>query len=283
MCIGHSDNLYIRLTSFSLSFFLWLTVWIGFSSFCFSQKYQNPFSFNFIKGEKFKYKIEFLFLDAGEAILVLDSTIEYVNGNPCYKIELLGKTIGLFALGSKLEDVWRSYIDTTRLFSHKFHRDLYENGYTCMETTHFDHVQGRAIVHQKVSEKFVHKVYDIPHYAQDMISGYYYLRTIDFENYHVNDVICIDAFLENRVYGFKIRYLGKMLLKTSFGTIRSIVFSPIMPDNEIFHKGNSIKIWISDDSNHVLLKAKAKLFIGSIQLNLKEYNKLKEPFKKILK
>ncbi len=269
------------MNEFKFYLFLAFLPFSSFPFFCLGQKYDNTSNKYFLKGETFKYEADFLFFSVGEATVSLSETIEYVNGNPCYKVEVLGKTVGIFTLAGKLKDTWCSYIDTATIIPHKFYRDLYENGYTCVETTDFDHVQGKAIVDQTVNGERKHKTYDIPLYVQDMVSGYYYLRTISLEDQRVGDTICVDAFLDDSVYGFSIRYLGKAVVKTRFGKIKAFVMSPIMPDNNIFDGGNSIKFWVSDDLNRIPLKVKARLFIGSIQLNLTSYNMLKEPFNKI--
>jgi hypothetical protein len=115
----------------------------------------------------------------------------------------------------------------------------------------------------------------IPHRFQDLISGYYYLRTIDFNQLRPNDVVAVDAFFDDEYYDFKVRYRGKGEVDTKWGKLRCILLNPIMPANQLFKGENSIKVWLSDDQNKMPVKVEAEMFVGAVELDLKKYKNVR--------
>jgi hypothetical protein len=104
----------------------------------------------------------------------------------------------------------------------------------------------------------------------------------NYEDFKSKDTIRLRGIFENKTYDFKILYLGKEIVKTKFGKINSFIISPIMPENSLFRGENPIKMWISNDSNRIPLKVEAELLLGSLDLDMVCYERLKYPisFKK---
>lgn len=229
----------------------------------------------FLRGEKLKYRAHYGFFSAAEATVQLDTLLHQVKSHTCYKVDIDAKTVGGFAAFYDVDNLYRSYIDTSQIIPHKFYRNISENRYKLEETIQFDHNSEKAKVHQNKKGKIKEKEYKLPRHAQDLVSGYYYLRTIDFDGAIEGDTIRMNAFFEDEAYDFKILYLGKKEIKTKFGKVPSIEMAPIMPDNKIFRGENSIKFWVSDDINRVPLKIRAKLFVGAFEVELTEYEGLR--------
>lgn len=226
----------------------------------------------FPKGERVTYLAHYGFINAGEATISLDPKTHTVNGKPCYKVEVEGRTTGMFRLGMRVDDLWQSYIEKTTGLPQRFHRDIKENKYTKVETVEFDQKKGKAYVrHVTKSRPEKKATYTMDPGSQDMISGYYYLRGIDFSRYAPNDTITINAFFEDKPYDFQLRYLGKEEVKTRIGKYQALVMAPIMPKSSIFDGKNSIKFWVSDDQYRIPLKIKAKMFIGAVEVEVTEY------------
>ena len=230
---------------------------------------------SFKRGEHIKYKAHYGFINAAEGEMIIDDGIYTINGRPCYKIDVYGKSIGMFDLFLRIRDNWGTYLDTSAIVSHKFYRKIEEGKYRKHEIVEFKQLKGEAYVRSWDKHKKQWKPkeeFDVPRNVQDMVSGYYYLRTIDFDTLKPGDLIKIDAFFDDEVYNFNIRYVEKEELKTKLGKINAIVLSPIMPENSLFDGENSIKVWISDDSNKVPLKIKADMFVGAVEIEITEYS-----------
>jgi hypothetical protein len=56
-----------------------------------------------------------------------------------------------------------------------------------------------------------------------------------------------------------------------------MVFKPKMQEGRVFEDDEQMKLWITDDANHLLLRAEAEIWAGTIKAVLEDYKKLKYP------
>ncbi|MBB6459246.1 DUF3108 domain-containing protein [Flammeovirga kamogawensis] len=267
---------YIKITAAIL--------FIGFISFSFKTEQDPPIKsdISFEKGETLTYVAGYSVFEAGEAVVHLDKKLHQVNGEETYKVNVTGRSIGMFGMTMKIRDLWQSYFSTSTLYPVQFNRDIIEGGYTLEETINFDQVNGKADTEwKKKDKKEIHKEhYEMPPHTHDVISGYYYLRTLDYDQMTKGDTISLNSFWENKAYDFDIVYLGVEKVYTKFGRIESYVMSPIMPENQLFSGTHPIKFWVSKDINRIPLKIQAELIVGSVNVDLVRYKGLKQKLKK---
>ena len=246
----------------------------AFFSFQPNKKYRSSPNNSFKNGEKLEYRLHYGMVNAGEATLEVDPQYYSVNDRVCYKINVIGRSTGSFDFFMKIRDNFISFVDTGAMAPQKFCRTIREGKYKLDETVYFDQLNHNA---RTKRDKEGETSTSIPKYAQDLVSGYYFLRTVNFESQKVGDTTKVAAFFEGKSYDFKIRFVGKDVVDTKFGKIQAFKLSPIMPENEMFKGGNSISFWISADKNRVPLKVEAVMFVGSVDLDLKGYSNLKWP------
>lgn len=227
---------------------------------------------SFTAGEVLEYRVHYGFLNIGEGIVEVSPTLYKVNNRVCYKVNVFGRTSGTFELGYKVRDTWRSYIDTSALVPQKFYTNIQENKYRKEETVFFDHLKRTVRSEEKNQET---KEFSIPNNVQDLISGYYFLRTLNFNKFSDGDTIAVKAFFDDEFYDFKVRFRGREEVKTRFGKIKCIRVTPVMPPNQLFKDENSISVYISDDKNKIPIKVEADFFLGAIVLELKKHKGLK--------
>lgn len=231
---------------------------------------------SFERGEIIDYKVHYGFVNAAVGQMVILDDLDYINQRPCYKIEVHGKSVGMFELFWGVDDIWATYLDTASIITHKFYRILKEGRYRKHEVIDFDHDQHRASVRTYDYSKSRWKdtrYYDVVKNVQDLVSGYYFMRTINFDTLSKGQTITIDAFFEDKMYDFDIKYLGTEQVKTKIGKINSHVISPVMPKNSLFDGKDSVKAWISADDRKIPLKIKASMFIGAIEVDITSYKK----------
>jgi len=239
-------------------------------------EYRSVDNSSFEPGEEIKYKVHYGFINAAEGKMVISDQLYTINGRPCYKIDVFGRSVGMFDLFLRIRDNWGTYLDTSAIVSQKFYRIIEEGKYRKHEIVDFDQNENVASVrtyNKKKQQWRPIEKFDTPSNVQDMVSGYYFLRTFDFRGLKEGEIINIDAFFDDEIYDFRIRYIGKEEVKTKLGRIRSVVFSPIMPENSLFDGEDAIRVWISDDANKVPLKIKAEMFVGSVEIDITEYKK----------
>ena len=114
-----------------------------------------------------------------------------------------------------------------------------------------------------------------------MMSSFYYLRNIETKDLKKGDEIALDMFMDSQVYPFKLRFLGRQVLKSKFGKVNSLIFRPLVQSGRIFKAQESVTIWITDDANKIPIKMMASLSVGSLRAELEDYKGLANPFSKI--
>ena len=223
-------------------------------------------------GEHFKFRIHYGIFNAGYATLDLKTGM--FKGKNLYHAIGKGWTVGISSWFMDVHDLYESYFDSYNR-PYRFIRKIDEGGYTMDKELHFDEEQHKVLVINK--EKNTAKEYTTPQRVHDMVSVFYYLRNYDTSNLKPGDEISVDLFLDEEIYPFKLKFLGRDVLSTKMGKIRSLKFRPLVQSGRIFKEDESLTVWVSDDKNKMPLLIKAKLMVGSLKASLMEYRGLKHP------
>lgn len=224
-------------------------------------------------GEKLTYRLHYGIIDAAQATLEVKDVDKKIKGRDIIRVVGKGKSIGSFNWFFKVDDHYESYIDEKGVFPWVFIRRVNEGGHKINQDYTFIQNQG------KVKEGDIE--YKAPFHVQDMISSYYYARTLDFSNAKKGDVFEFDSFVDGEVYPLKIKFLGKETVKIRNGKYKSLKFSPVVQVDRIFKNEDDLQVWISDDENKIPLLARAKILFGSIKMELTKYEGLKHSISKI--
>lgn len=235
--------------------------------------YRRVVNNSFGPGEHLEYRVHYGFINAAEAIVDVSPTLYKVNERPCYRVNVDGRTVGAFDLVTRIRDTWRSYIDTSAILPQKFYSSLQENSYRKEENITFYHATNTV----KAEERTERDVFKVPDNVHDFISGYYFLRTIDFNKISSGQVIELPAFYDDTVYNMKVRYRGKDVIKTKSGKVNVLKLNPVLPQNKLFKDEESIRIFVSDDANKVPVKVEVDLWVGSMVMDLRRNVGLKQP------
>lgn len=227
-------------------------------------------------GEYFKFRVHYGFVTAGYATLkVKNSTIK---GKEAFHVRGFGETVGVSRWFFKVEDDYQSYIDKEKDIPYRFIRKIDEGGYTKDIEIDFNHVTNKAMVNDKKHNETT--IFPFPKDTQDMISAFYYLRNqLDSENIKTGDILEINMFFDKENYKFRLKFLGKEVLDTNFGRVRTLIFKPYVQSGRVFKEKESLTVWISDDKNKIPLLVKADLAVGSLKATLTEFKGLQHSFK----
>lgn len=207
------------------------------------------------------------YVGAGEATFT--TTLERYNGKTVYHAVGVGKTYPFFDNFFKVRDRYESYIDTATLQPYKFIRNVDEGGYKIYNNVSFNQAANTA-----VSTNGVFRISDC---MQDVVSAMYYARNINFEKYKPGDKIPFDMFLDDEVHHLYLKYMGKEKVKTRYGKFKAIKIKPLLIKGTIFEAGEGMNAWISDDPNHLLLRAESPIVVGSIKVDMMGYQNLRYP------
>ena len=233
-----------------------------------SQRIGKLPTYPFSPGEKISYKVNYSIFTVGKAEVILSPVIYKMAGKKYYRLDINGKTAGAAHLVTEVNDNWGALLDTTSLLSHRSWRNLAEGRYRRREFVDYDHVNGKLnvnVIDNNTGRLKEPKLYEIKHSpTHDMISGYLWLRMINYENLEKGDTIQVYGFLEDTFYDLKILYMGKEEINTRLGSIMTHKLVPIMPKNGLFSGENSIIAWLSADELRIPVRIHAKMFIGHV-------------------
>ena len=243
------------------------------ASFVVGDTYRFVPNTSFKAGEFFEYKVKFGILPVGEATVEVSPQIYSVNSRACYRVNVFGRTTGLTDI-FHVRNTYRSYLDTAAMLPQKFLMSLQENSYKKDQVILFDH-SGNSATREQNNEK---KSFNLPNNIQDVVSGYYFLRTLDFSRMRVGETVEAPMFFDDEIYKMKVKYNGKGVVKTKFGKIDVIKLTPVLPKNEMFKGEEGIKIWVSDDRNRVPIRIELEFPIGNASMEIKGYKNTRYTF-----
>ncbi|MFT7344415.1 MAG: hypothetical protein ACI9XP_000999 [Lentimonas sp.] len=221
-------------------------------------------------GEKLRYRVSYGFVDAGEAILEVKSTSKKGNGRDLYRVTGSGRTLGAFNAFYKVEDKYESFIDKQGIFPWFFERRVNEGGYIINQDYTFKQ-------HQYKVNNGVGKEYKTPMAIQDMISSFYYARTMDFSNLKQGDVFEFKCFMDDEIWSLKVKYVKDETISIRKGKFKCHKFVPVVQTGRYFESEEDVNFWITADKNRIPVLVKAKIPVGTIKMHLVEWENLKNP------
>lgn len=267
----HSGNAFTA--SFKKAVCLLLAGCITFISYAIAQKeFRSQKNAAFKPGEVLLYRVHYGFLDAGEAKLEIMPEMKSFGARPCYHVVGTGRSVGAFDWFFKVRDRFESYIDSSAIMPWFFIRRCDEGGYKINQTVTFNHYKNIV-----TSEK---STLVMPDYLQDLISAFYYARTTDFNTLKNGDIIPINAWLDDALIPLNVKFVGREVLNTKFGSINCIMLRPLLQQGRVFKENEDMTLWVSDDQNKIPIRAEAKILVGSVKMDLKSASGLMVPLSK---
>lgn len=220
-------------------------------------------------GEELNYRVHYGLVEAGVASIKVKSQTQ-VKGTPVYHMEGTGRSVGITEWLFPTRDVYTTYIDTHSLLPLKFVRDVNEGGYIIKQNIAFNRKTNTAIDYDLKKDT----VFKLPANVQDIFSVFYYTRNLNVANIAPGDLIEVPVFLDHELFPFKIRFVRKEIVNTSFGKIQCLKFVPVVQSGRVFKDEDDLMIWISDDHMHIPIRIKSELLVGSIKVDLTGYKGL---------
>lgn len=223
-------------------------------------------------GEWLKFELHYGAITAGYSSL----EVKQDSASDMFLVEGKGWTVGMFKWFFEVDDNYTTYLDKETLQPEYFKRYVDEGGYTIKREIDFDRDSNSA------------KVIDMKHNRDttiaitpntgDMISSFYYARTFSADTLKVNDLIPFDVFMDNEIFKFALKFLGREIIDTKFGRVKCLKFSPRVQGGRVFKDDESVLLWVTDDKNKIPIRIKSALRVGSIKVDLDAFKGLKYPF-----
>ncbi|TXF75063.1 DUF3108 domain-containing protein [Chryseobacterium sp.] len=228
-------------------------------------------------GEVLNYRIHYGVFNAGTASLTTLKT--NYQGVPHFYVKGIGRTTGAVRAFFKVEDVYESFINYQTGLPSYYVRNVKEGGYSQHFQTVFNHSNQTLILTDKKTPANGSKVIKSVKGIQDMLSAFYYLRSLPQSQLKVGSIINMNIWIDDELFPFQLKVTGTELLKTKFGMINTLKIIPSVKSGRVFKDDESVTMWVSNDINHVPLSIKADLLVGSLKADLDSYKNVKTPLK----
>jgi len=217
----------------------------------------------FAVGERLVFDVGYSFFTAGEAVMSIPRT-DTLYGRPCYEVVFTVNSTPTFSWIYRVEDRYETYLDVSGIFPWKFVQKVREGRYKRDFTAVFDQISNVAHAEGKQ--------YPIPPYVHDVVSAFYYVRTLDYSTSRPGEKIMLQNFYKDTTYTLAVKFLGRQRIEVDAGTFDCIIVEPLIKEGGLFKSEGRVLIWLTDDDRKIPVKVSTKIIIGSIDAELREYS-----------
>lgn len=226
-------------------------------------------------GEKLQYRIHYGILNAGTA--TLSTLLTNYQNTPHLYVKGYGRTTGAVRAFFKVEDHYESFINYNTGLPSFYVRNVQEGGYTQHLQAVFNQDNQTLVLTDK--EKNTSKQVKSVRNVQDMLSAFYYLRTLSPSELRPGSVRKLDVWIDDELFPFQLRVVGTENIKTKFGTINCLKIVPQVISGRVFKDKEGVTLWVSNDQNLIPVSIKAELAVGSLKASLENYSNVKYPLR----
>ena len=221
-------------------------------------------------GERLVFDVNYGLIKAGEAVMSIP-TYDSVSDRQCYRVEFSVNSLASFSWIYKVADHYLTFVDVETMAPWRFEQHIREGSYRRDFVADFDQINGLA--------KTTEGVYQVPEYVHDIMSAFYYARTLDFSKILPGDGVTLHNFYKDKSYELRVKVLGRQELEVAAGTFNTIVVEPLVKEGGLFKSEGRIVVWLTDDDRKIPARVNTKVIIGSIDTELREYSGLIGPLR----
>ena len=116
----------------------------------------------------------------------------------------------------------------------------------------------------------------VPKDIYDLLTAYFGFR----KNYiplsvKTSQDAVIKIYIADTLWDLRIRYTGRETIKTQYGKIECQKYIPSTVAGNFFKNEDDMTIWFTDDTNHIPVRLRLNLIVGSVTGDLVKYQKPK--------
>ena len=225
----------------------------------------------FNPGERLSYVVSYNWFVMFSEVGLVDFTIneDIFNGEDTYHFVGSGRTFKWWDSFFKVRDTYETWVRKDNLRPLYFQRNTREGDFRQHENYIFE---GDSIVYRKNKVKdnpFSYDTIPIGPCAMDVMSSLLYTRNLDYSNLNEGDKIPVTVVLDEKPYDLYFRYLGVENKKVKgLGTFECIKFTVLLVEGTLFHEGEDMFLWVTNDKNHIPVYVQSPILIGSVRARL---------------
>lgn len=220
---------------------------------------------NHQEGEKVFLDIYYMGMTVGK-IMVENKGKEVMNGREVWHFHSRFKSAPFYSSIYELDDTVDTYVDTNQFLSMKYTLIQRESKQNIDDLQLFDRDQMKLYWFYKrenAKKKIRNKEGEnyIPYFSIDPFSVLYLFQGLPLGD---NDVYEIPVVNKDKLMILKAKVEGRETLKTDIGRRKAIKLHATTQYTGQTLKSGDMTFWFSDDEKRTLLRAKAKIKLGSV-------------------
>lgn len=215
----------------------------------------------FAPGEFLEFSVQYGLVTAGRATMSIDPSIRVREGRPTYHFVTTARSGAMFSTFFQVNDRVESFMDTLELHSVRFEKHLREGKYNHDLWIVFDQEKGTASIDGK-------RHCPVLEHVQDVLSSFYYVRTLDLE---VGQSVFVPTHDNGKNYAMQVKVHRRERVTVDAGTFDCLVLEPLLLGEAVFKQKGRLEVWVTDDPVKMPVLMKSQVLVGAIAAVLEDF------------
>ncbi len=223
-------------------------------------------------GERADYDINYLGVNAGRFSLRI-LPYKQINGRKVYHVHGEARSSKVFSLFYSLNDTIETFIDFEALAPHRFQVILDESKQKRNSLELYDSEKGETFFwnrlnHHKRGYVEVKDTFPMRPFSQDSLSALFFIRA---QSIREDEPLQFPVVSEGKNWDAVVTLVKREDLNTPLGRVKTMKLKLETQYQGVLKKQGDSHIWVTDDHRRVLVRLEAKVRIGSIVAELKNF------------
>lgn len=259
----------------------YLLLFLLFPLFFPAEKVSGQIEYPFKNGEYGRYGTyfnwHFIWVHAGDVEFRADSVL--YNQQNAWHLKAVGKTFKAYDLLYSVRDTFEAYCNYKSFAAMYARRAMNHAKSSSLHQYTFDYTNNKieTLINQDKKPSYRASL-PIRDNTYDLLATAYNFRKFDFNKLFVGQKVPYRMLIDRTVADLYFRYLGKENVTTRKGkTYRCHKVSVYLLQGDFFPEGEYMKVWFTDDKNHLPVQVETEILVGSIKALLIETKSIKYP------
>ena len=223
------------------------------------------------------YNWHFIWVQSGEVEFRAD-TLQYKQ-QEAWHLKAVGKSLKAYDLLFCVRDTFETFSNYNTFKPIYSRRVLNHAKQNSVHQYWFDPASEKIETQIRQDKKPLYSAnLTAPDNTYDILATAYNFRKFDFNKLFVGQKVPYRMLIDRQVADLFFRYLGKENVKTRNGKeYRCHKVSVYLLQGDFFPEGEYMKIWFTDDKNHLPVQVETEILMGSVKALLLEPKSMKYP------
>jgi hypothetical protein len=223
------------------------------------------------------YNWHFIWIQSGDVEFTADTISSKQQSN--WHLKAVGKTFKAYDLLYSVRDTFETFSNyktfqpdySRRVINHAKDHSVHQYG--------FDYKTGKIYLKIKQGKDPLFQTsLPVQDNTFDLLATAYNFRKFDFNKLFIGEKVPYRMLTDRQIDDLYFRYLGTENVKTRNGkTFRCHKVSVYLLQGDFFPQGEYMKVWFTDDKNHLPVQVETEILVGKVKAVLLDTRSLKYP------